>query len=112
MQVHSRLSEDYLDIEPGMNAVGVLLSTSKGFGELAGMTDFCVLDEMDGKAVAWVGDYPYLDKDMFLRTINDNGVSGGLLELEDEVDDVEDMYDSEEEEESEEETEEEYITVR
>ena len=112
MQVHSRLSEDYLGIEPGMNAVGVLLSTSKGFGELAGMTDFCVLDEVNGEAVAWVGDYPYLDKDLFLRTINDNGVSDSLLEFEDGVDDVQGMYGSEEEEIGEEETEEEYITVR
>ena len=112
MQVHSRLSEDYLDIEPGMNAVGVLLSTSKGFGELAGMTDFCVLDEVDGEAIAWVGDYPYLDKDLFLRTINDNGVSDSLLEFEDDANDIQDRYGSDEEEKREEETEEDYITVR
>ena len=78
MQVHSRMSEDYLDIQPGMNAVGVLLSTSKKFGKLAGMSDFCI-DDVDGVAVSWVGDYPYLDKDMFLRTLNENGVTDSLL---------------------------------
>jgi len=85
MQVHSRMSEDYLDIHPGMNAVGVLLSTSKKFGKLAGMSDFCILDDVDGVAISWVGDYPYLDKDMFLRTLNENGVTDSLL-----VDDEED----------------------
>ncbi|KAL3781712.1 hypothetical protein HJC23_009930 [Cyclotella cryptica] len=72
MQVHCRLSEDYLDIQPGMSAVGVLLSTSKEFSELAAMSDFCVLDE-EGP-VTWVGDYPYLDKNKFLRTLDSNGV--------------------------------------
>ncbi|KAL7540521.1 hypothetical protein ACHAXR_010186 [Thalassiosira sp. AJA248-18] len=116
MQVHSRMSEEYLDIAPGMNAVGVLLSTSKRFGELAGMTDFCVLDEVDGAAVAWVGDYPYLDKDMFLRTMNENGVTDRLLEFEEDEEEDDFLYDSSEEEESygsgEEEEAEEYINVR
>jgi len=103
MQVHSRLSEEYLDIRPGMNAVGVLLSTSKEFGELAGMTDFCVLDEVDSEAIAWVGDYPYLDKDIFLRTLNENGVTDSLMDYEEE----EEMYESEQEEQTEE-----YINVR
>ena len=79
MQVHSRLSEDYLDIEPGMNAVGVLLSTNRDFGKLSGMTDFCILDEVDGSCVAWVGDYPYIDKDNFLRTLRQNGLADSLL---------------------------------
>jgi len=90
MQVHSRMSEDYLDLQPGMNAVGVLLSTSKKFGKLAGMSDFCILDDVDGVAVSWVGDYPYLDKDMFLRTLNENGVTDSLLlDYDDNDDDVE-----------------------
>ena len=92
MQVHSRMSEEYLGIEPGMDAVGVLLSTSRKFDKLAGMTDFCILDKVivgggrAGKdqgvaaaAVAWVGDYPYLDKDTFLRKLNENGISDRLL---------------------------------
>lgn len=91
MQVHSGLSEEYLDIRPGMNAVGVLLSTSREFGTLAGMTDFSVFDEVDGAAIAWVGDYPYLAKDTFLRTLNENGVTDMLLELDLEMED-EDMY--------------------
>jgi len=107
MQVHSRMSEEYLDIRPGMNVVGVLLSTSKEFGELAGMTDFCVLEEEDGAAIAWVGDYPYLDKDMFLRTLNENGVTDSLLDFEQEMEEDEDMYDA-----GEEEVAEEYINVR
>ena len=108
MQVHSRMSEEYLDIQPGMNAVGVLLSTSKKFGQLAGITDFCVLDEVDGTAVAWVGDYPYLDKDIFLRTLSQNGVTDSLLDFR--VDE-EDDYDDDDNEDKEE-AEEEYITVR
>lgn len=81
MQVHARMSEDYLDLEPGMSAVGVLLSTSKQFDQLAGMTDFLVLDEVDGSTITWVGDYPYLPKDEFLRIIEQNGVADELLEL-------------------------------
>ena len=82
----------YLGIEPGIDAVGVLLSTSRKFDKLAGMTDFCILDKVivgggrAGKdqgvaaaAVAWVGDYPYLDKDTFLRKLNENGISDRLL---------------------------------
>ncbi len=84
MQIHCRMSEDYLDIEPGMSAVGVLLSTSKTFGELAGMADFCVIDE-EGP-VAWVGDYPYLEKDKFLRTLNQNGVLDELFKYDDDDD--------------------------
>ncbi|KAL9185580.1 hypothetical protein ACHAXT_003357 [Thalassiosira profunda] len=108
MQVHSRMSEDYLEIEPGMNAVGVLLSTSREFSQLAGMTDFCVLDEVDGAAIAWVGDYPYIDKDLFLRTISDNGVADMLSELEDE-----ELFDKDDEELNEDIKErEEYINVK
>lgn len=105
MQVHSRMSEEYLGICPGMTAVGVLLSTSKRFTKLAGITDFCILDVVLGntndddssrrrrrrrgnegggvanvKAITWVGDYPYLDKAMFLRTLNENGISDRVLD--------------------------------
>ena len=117
MQVHSRMSEDYLDIQPGMNAIGVLLSTSKKFGKLAGMSDFCILDDVDGIAVSWVGDYPYLDKDMFLRTLNENGVTDSLLLDYDDNGEGYDVDDDEVEGETEidkeeAEEEEEYITVR
>ena len=114
MQVHSRMSEDYLDIQPGMNAVGVLLSTSKKFGKLAGMSDFCILDDVDGVAVSWVGDYPYLDKDMFLRTLNENGVTDSLLldYDDDDGDETEEDIETEEEEMGELDKGEEYITIR
>ncbi len=85
MQVHSRMSEEYLVIEPGMDVVGVLLSTSRKFDKLAGMTDFCVLEVgVDGgavaaTAVAWVGDYPYLDKDNYMRKLNENGILDRLV---------------------------------
>jgi hypothetical protein len=60
-----------------MAVVGVLLSTSKQFTELAAMSDFCVLDE-EGP-VTWVGDYPYLDKNTFLRTLESNGVLNTIM---------------------------------
>lgn len=91
MQVHARMSEDYLDLEPGMIVVGVLLSTNKKFDRLSAMTDFLVLDELDGSVVAWVGDYPYLPKDEFLRILERNGVADKLLDSQEE-----DKYDEEE----------------
>jgi hypothetical protein len=78
MQIHCRMSEEYLDVQSGMDMIGVLLSTSTEFTELAGMSDFCVLDE-EGP-VAWVGDYPYLAKDTFLRTLDSNGVLDTIYE--------------------------------
>jgi len=104
MQVHCRLSEEYLPIQCGMTAAGVLLSTSRKFTKLAGMTDFCILnvlyddtdaDDDDGRqqqrggakttdanveVVTWVGDYPYLDKALFLRTLNKNGITDKLID--------------------------------
>lgn len=112
MQVHCRLSEEYLPIQCGMTAAGVLLSTSRKFTKLAGMTDFCILnvlyddtdsDDDDGRqqqrggakttdanveVVTWVGDYPYLDKALFLRTLNKNGITDKLID---------DYYDKQEE---------------
>ena len=133
MQVHSRMSEHYLGIRPGMTAVGVLLSAGREFRKLAGMTDFCVLDvEGDGsgvEAVAWVGDYPYLDKAMFLRTLDENGITDRLLddyerrndydeEEEDDDDgnigddeDIEEADDSDDEEEEDDDETEEYVNV-
>jgi len=57
LQVHARLSEEYLDIEPGMPAVTILLSKSQSFSNLAALTDVMIPD-----AECWVGDYPYLNR--------------------------------------------------
>jgi hypothetical protein len=55
--VHARLSEEYLDLEPGMPITGILLSVSPKFTRLAALTDFYV-----PAAECWIGDYPYLDR--------------------------------------------------
>jgi len=57
LQIHSRLTEDYLGIEQGMPAAGILLSTSQSFSSLAAMTDIYIPD-----ATCFVGDYPYLNR--------------------------------------------------
>jgi hypothetical protein len=127
MQVHCRLSEEYLTIQCGMTAVGVLLSTSRKFTRLAGMTDFCILNVFDDdidddddddderqqqrggakttdgnvEVVTWVGDYPYLDKAMFLRTLNKNGITDKLIDdycYDKQEEDMDDTDDTDEEE--------------
>jgi hypothetical protein len=60
LQVHARMSEEYLDLRPGQTIAGVLLSTSQSFSQLAALTDFVVPD-----AECWIGDYPYLDRPAF-----------------------------------------------
>ena len=75
MQVHGRMSEEYLDIEEGMPVAGIVLSTSQNFEQLAGLTDFCIPD-----AQCWVGDYPYLDRTGFESSIVKDGLWGTLLE--------------------------------
>ena len=75
------------------------------------MSDFCILDDVDGVAVSWVGDYPYLDKDMFLRTLNENGVTDSLLLDYDDDDEIEGDIKINEKEEVVVEKEE-YITIR
>jgi len=62
LQVHARMSEDYIDIEEGMAVVGVLLSTESEFGSLAALTDLFIPE-----LGVWVGDYPYLDKRNFFE---------------------------------------------
>lgn len=57
LQVHARLSEEYLDLDYDQPAAGILLSTSQKFTSLAALTDFVVPD-----AQCWIGDYPYLDR--------------------------------------------------
>jgi hypothetical protein len=57
LQIHARMSEDYLGIRPGMPAVTVLLSKSQSFSTLAALTDVLIPD-----VDRWVGDYPYLNR--------------------------------------------------
>ena len=57
LQVHARMSEEYIDILPGMPVITVLLSTSQSFDSLAALTDVLVPD-----ANCWIGDYPYLNR--------------------------------------------------
>lgn len=57
LQIHARLSEEYLAIEAGMPVAGVLLSKSQTFSKLAALTDVYVPD-----ADCFVGDYPYLNR--------------------------------------------------
>ncbi|GKY98979.1 hypothetical protein MPSEU_000853600 [Mayamaea pseudoterrestris] len=57
LQVHARLSPEYLDLQPNMMVTAVLLSTDPTFETLAALTDLYVLDQD-----VWIGDYPYLDR--------------------------------------------------
>lgn len=74
LQVHARMSEEYLDIERGMPVCAVLLSTNVKFDILAGLTDFCIPD-----AECWVGDYPYLDRPVLeSELVNDDRLWNAL----------------------------------
>ena len=57
LQIHARMTEEYVEIERGMPVTAVLLSTSQSFSSLAALTDMFVPD-----ADCWVGDYPYLNQ--------------------------------------------------
>ena len=57
LQIHSRMSEDYLGIEKNMPAAAILLSTTQSFSSLSAMSDIYVPD-----AACFVGDYPYLNQ--------------------------------------------------
>lgn len=57
LQVHARMSEEYLNVEPGMPMAMILLSKSQTFSTLAALTDVMIPD-----ADCWVGDYPYLNR--------------------------------------------------
>ncbi len=61
LQVHTRMSEEYLGLERGMPVSTILLSASQRFESLAALTDFCVPDA----GPCWVGDYPYIDRPIF-----------------------------------------------
>lgn len=57
LQVHARMSEEYVDLVPGIPVLGVMLSTDPRFTELAALTDIFVPD-----LECWIGDYPYLER--------------------------------------------------
>ena len=67
LQVHARLSEEYLDLEVGMPVLAVLLSTSPRFDKLAALSDLFVPD-----AGCWIGDYPYLARAEVEEFLADN----------------------------------------
>jgi len=73
MQVHARMSEEYLDIQEGQPVVCVFLSSDRSFEMLSGLTDFFVPD-----AGCYVGDYPYLDRPYLNRMLESDE---DLLEL-------------------------------
>eukprot|EP00521_Asterionellopsis_glacialis_P006618 CAMPEP_0195284840 /NCGR_PEP_ID=MMETSP0707-20130614/2897_1 /TAXON_ID=33640 /ORGANISM="Asterionellopsis glacialis, Strain CCMP134" /LENGTH=355 /DNA_ID=CAMNT_0040344241 /DNA_START=377 /DNA_END=1444 /DNA_ORIENTATION=- len=77
LQLHARMSEEYLDIEAGQPIVGVLLSTSQTFSKLAAMTDLYIPD-----AECWVGDYPYLDRFVMEELLAQNDDVWELVEME------------------------------
>ena len=57
LQVHARLSEDYLELLPKQGALALLLSTSKEFDQLAALSDLYVPGVQ-----TYIGDYPYLHR--------------------------------------------------
>ena len=57
LQIHARMSEEYLDVQTGMPVIAILLSKSQSFSSLAALTDVLIPD-----ADCWVGDYPYLNR--------------------------------------------------
>lgn len=58
LQIHARMSEEYLDLEAGMPVCTILFSQSQAFESLAAMTDFVVPDA----GPCYIGDYPYIDR--------------------------------------------------
>lgn len=70
LQIHARMSEEYLSIRPGMAVSVLLLSKDSNFRTLAALTDVFILllnngDESSNNSsndVVLVGDYPYLDR--------------------------------------------------
>lgn len=87
LQVHARMSEEYLDIQKGMPVASILLSTKADFGQLAALTDIWI-PEID----AWVGDYPYLNKEVF-RSILGQKKMRTLLENESWIDEEDEYLD-------------------
>lgn len=78
LQVHARMSEEYLSLQENQPVAGVLLSTSQTFTSLAALTDFVVPD-----AECWIGDYPYLDRyEMEGLLASNDGLYWDALQLE------------------------------
>jgi hypothetical protein len=66
IQLHARMSEEYLPLEPGQSVAGILLSTSPKFAQLSALTDFVVPE-----AACWIGDYPYLERNKLAAYLNE-----------------------------------------
>jgi len=63
LQIHARMSEEYLDLDVGMPVCTLLLSASQKFESLAALTDFFISDA----GPCWIGDYPYIDRPVLER---------------------------------------------
>ena len=77
LQVHARMSEEYIDLEPGQPVLGVMLSLSQKFTSLAGLTDIFVPD-----VKCWIGDYPYLNRAETEQLLANDDETWDLLESE------------------------------
>jgi hypothetical protein len=96
LQIHTRLSEDYLGLKPGMATTTLLLCTSPSFNKLAALTDVFVIntekesDYTETITGCWIGDYPYLDRIEFEALLaEDDDLWDALL---DEATTVDDEY--------------------
>jgi len=89
LQIHARLSEEYLGIEPGMPAACILLSTSRSFSSLAALTDVYIPDEG-----CYVGDYPYLNRNEVDVMFSEDDDLWDILQSQSyDTEDVSDQYD-------------------
>ena len=80
LQVHARMSEEYLDLRKGQTAAGILLSKSQRFTQLAALTDFTV-----PQADCWIGDYPYLQRENLERLLQEDDDLWEILQEEEEA---------------------------
>lgn len=69
LQIHARLSEDYLSLRKGMPIATLMLCTNPQFTKLAALTDILALPLLNDKngnnnenRCCWIGDYPYLNR--------------------------------------------------
>ena len=77
LQIHTRMSEEYLDVKRQMPVVAILLSTRRQFDQLAAITDLFVPD-----ADCWIGDYPYLCRNEIESLLADDDEIWSLVEEE------------------------------
>ena len=77
LQVHARMSEEYVDVVPGTPVLGVMLSASPRFTSLAALTDLYLPD-----LECWIGDYPYLNRPEMQQLLATDDEIWGLLEKE------------------------------